>query len=159
MDNTPSSRQKLMRDIDIRKEEYAYYADLSDEKKLEKVEENIKFNYHIVGRNAGKYVDGEISENPYWIVKEKNHLWRPYDSTFIILYCHGGKTIYISKENFEEITTWANNNFAIVKIYVVGNEIKGTCINKPEDNEGLNNLLSSFYKYSYKKAIIYEFSV
>jgi len=97
----------------------------------------IEHNYRAVDFKGGEitYEDVEGAEmptervykNPRWIVKEKDHKNRVYDTTFVIMYCEGGYYVNMSMENYNHIQEFCLDNKEELLLYVDNGMLKGHC--------------------------------
>jgi hypothetical protein len=90
----------------------------------------IEHNYSVVSFNGGEmdFDDVErVYKNPLWVVKDKDHKNKVYDTTFVIMYCEGGYYVKMSVENYNRIQEFCSNNKEELLLYVEGETLKGHC--------------------------------
>lgn len=97
----------------------------------------IEHNYSAIDFKGGEItyedVDGaempteRVYKNPRWIVKEKDHKNKVYDTTFVIMYCEGGYYVNMSMENYNHIQEFCLDNKEELLLYVDNGTLKGHC--------------------------------
>jgi hypothetical protein len=94
----------------------------------------IEHNYSVVQFSAGEIdiKDSEIFtervyKNPRWIVKDKDHKKKVYDTTFVIMYCEGGYYVKMSMDNYNRIQEFCSDNNEELLLYIEDGTLKGQC--------------------------------
>jgi len=135
-------RPKLMRESDIRKRAIEFYKNSTDEDRYYYVAEELSNQYEVVSREDGLFVNGNLIKNPHWVVKEKFHRWRPYDTAFVIYHCARGIQVKFSLNDATLILDFCSKYNEYIKFYVKDEKLFGECRN-PENDENINSLLES----------------
>jgi hypothetical protein len=141
---TGAPRPKLQRDADIRQEARDFYANSTEQQKMEHVNKNIYQSYDVICETEGSIVGGEVKENRVWMVREKDYRFRFYNTMFIIVYLAKGQQARFSWEDYGKLDAFLTEKYEDCCLYVEGSVLKGHCSTE-ENTRLLNELLLSIY--------------
>ena len=135
-------RPKLMRESERRQQAIDFYKNSTDEEKYHHVAEELSIKYDVMSRDDGIFVNGYLFKNPVWVVKEKFHRWRTYDTTFVVYHCGNGTQAKFSIFDANKLIDFCEKNDEHINLYIKDEKLFGHCKNEA-NVERLNTLLDS----------------